>query len=292
MAKEKEKMSKQTAPVPARASGGAVALPSFMQNQAGRGMESLGSGDYEIPRIKLLQAISPEVEQFDEAKNGVFWHTLNEQSLGASFNFVPVLISKRYVLWKPRHDGGGILARSDDGVNWTPSTGKFQVKPKKGDNYQETYELAPTVAASGLAEWGSSDRRDQNSPPAATQVIVIAACLPDVGPDAVAVLFLQRSNIKPARNLLGKLKMTTAPIFGCKIKAEAVKEEGAEGSYNNWRFTMNGYVQDENEFNGYRSYNELFTKMGLNVRDMEGAQDEASDATGPTGGAGADEKKY
>ncbi len=277
-------------PVPAQQASGAVAVPSFMANQRGQGMEGLGSGDYEIPRIKLLQALSPELEAHDDAKAGVFWHTLSEDNLGPKLRFVPVFISKRFVLWNPRESGGGILARSDDGIRWTPDHGTFEVKLKGGK--QVKWSLAPTVAGSGLDQWGSSDPDDPNSQPAATQVYMIAAALLDHPQYSPSVIMLQRSNIKPARNMLGKLKLTNAPTYGCVFEAEAVKEKGSQGDYYNWRFTASGFVQSEEDFKSYQKLYEMFSSMGLNVKDLESAQDEGSETNGPTGGEAGKNDKY
>jgi hypothetical protein len=49
-------------------------LPAFMQEHAGLGR--LGVGDVEMPRLKLLQAPSPELTEFNNAKQGEFWHSL------------------------------------------------------------------------------------------------------------------------------------------------------------------------------------------------------------------------
>ena len=45
-------------------------LPAFMQEQARLGR--LDVGDLEMPRLKLLQASSPELTEFNNAKHGEF----------------------------------------------------------------------------------------------------------------------------------------------------------------------------------------------------------------------------
>ena len=45
----------------AKVEGGAVAvIPDFMKKDAGKGVENLSSADLEIPRLQLLQSLSPQ----------------------------------------------------------------------------------------------------------------------------------------------------------------------------------------------------------------------------------------
>src|SRR5215471_17478893 len=68
-----------------------------------------------LPRIKLLQATSPEcVDYRGEARAGEFWHTTLTQSLGPEVIGVPIMRRQSYNLWAPRMQGEdrGILARA------------------------------------------------------------------------------------------------------------------------------------------------------------------------------------
>src|SRR5579864_1149163 len=89
-------------------------IPDFMQEQVGLGTERLGSSDAEVPRIKLMQMLSPELEDHDDLKAGDFYHTLTEESLGKEVRITPIFTDVRFVLWRPRKSGGGILARADN----------------------------------------------------------------------------------------------------------------------------------------------------------------------------------
>ena len=60
-------------------------LPAFLQDHPG-----LGSlGNVEVPRLKLLQASSPELAQAENAKEGEFWHSLLGRSIGSSDSHLP-----------------------------------------------------------------------------------------------------------------------------------------------------------------------------------------------------------
>lgn len=267
--------------------GGAVVVPDFMKADAGKGTENLTSQDVEMPRLKLLQGISEELTIFDGVKSGEFFHTLLEKSLGTRLEFVPIYQEKCYVLWRPRPpiDQGGILARSDDGINWTQGADQtFTVKiDKKGT--MATWKTGKTVEASGLANWGTYDPTDPNSQPAATLCYKFVVALPDhmeLGPMA---MLLQRSAVKPTKKLLGKFKMSGAAIYGHRIIMESFVDNGAGGDFNNYRFTSNGFV-DEAMYKEFARLHDAFKKTGVKVKleDTDDAPSGKSDA--------ADEKKF
>lgn len=250
-------------------------VPDFMQADSRKGIENLGQGDFEVARIKLIQAISPEVEELG-ATPGEFWHTVLGRSLGSEVKIVIVYVDKRYILWRPRHEGGGILARADDGVHWSPNEGEFTVHPIKGSQETAVWRLANTVAESGLAEWGSSVPSNSDSQPAATQMYSMVCMFPELEIGVPAVVTLQRSGIKTARKLLGNINLSRAPSFGLVFNMRVVQEDGAEGPYYQYQFVGEGFVTDADEYGQYKNMYEAFAKMGLNIKDLEGAQDEGT----------------
>lgn len=254
-------------------------MPDFMREFRGQGVENITSADIETPRIKLLQLVSPECESFDEAKAGEFWHSIAECRLGDTLRIVPVYVDIRAILWRPRHEGGGILARSDDGINWSPPNGEFVVRPNKNDKKTVTWRTKPTVAASGLLEWGSSDPSDPSSQPAATKMYNIAVALPDFPDLGVAVLTCQRSSVGAARKFLGKLKLMGVPSYGTYFNVRTVREGEGSEAYYNYNFQADGFVQDVAEFQQYQGLYNNFKAMGLHVKDLEGAQEDVIEGT-------------
>ncbi len=248
-------------------------VPAFMANDAGQGQENIKRGDIEVPRVQLLQGISPEIEAFDAAKVGRFWYSLADMDLGDRLSIVPVYYDMRYILWRPRVDGGGILARADDGVHWSPPDAEFSVKINKAGK-QVTWRTAETVAASGLNQWGTFDPDETNSPPAATKMCCLVCELPDYPEFPPALITLQRSGTKAARKLLGKLSIGTAPIYGRKFIMESTNETGPEGPFKGYRFIQDGFVVDEANYARYRESYNTFKKLGLSAESIESAQED------------------
>lgn len=249
-------------------------IPDFMKGDVGLGTENIGVGSVETPRIKLIQKISPELETYNDLKAGEFFHSILEQSLGTSIRVCPIYVDERYILWRPQEDaGGGILARADDGIHWSPANAEFKVKLKSGK--EVTWRTAKTVAASRLADWGSSDPSDTNSPPAATKMFNIVVTFPDDPDMPPAVVTLQRSSVGIGKKFMGKLKITRAPSFGLIFKMASVSDTNKVGqTFLNYSFISDGTVTDEAFYRSNREYYQMFKEQGVQIRDMESLQDD------------------
>ena len=251
-------------------------LPAFMQKHPGFG--GLGAGDVEMPRLKLLQASSSELTEFNNAKQGEFWHSLIDQPFGSTVRICPIYIDWRFILWRPREAGGGILARADDGKHWTPDDTEFTVRLKSGREVK--WRTARTVAASRLDRRGSYDPSDPNSPPAATRMYSIVCSFPDRKDLPPAVVTLQRATIKAATKLIGALKVLRAPSFGVIFEMASFKDKSPSGEFYNYAFEMVGPVGDKAFYEENFAQFRFFMEQGLKVKDLEGAQEQEDEAGG------------
>ena len=267
--------------------GGAAPLPAHMQGKQGKGMEHIDQDDLELPRISLLQAISPEVVD-DHHAPGQFFHNIAEMELGDKLRVVPIHISKSFILWRPRHEGGGILARAADGVNWDKPDAEFEVHPfKDTPKLKVTWKTAETVKESGLDAWGSTNPDDEDSPPAATKMFNVVCHLPDYPGLSPAVITLQRASVKVANKLMSALMISEAPIFGTQFNCLAVADTNNAGQdFLNYKFKMDGFVEDEELFNKLEKLHEQFESMGVKIKDEEGLQGGGEDAAPADDGKG------
>jgi hypothetical protein len=258
-------------------------LPEFMRRDADLGKENISKDDIEIPRLKLMQGLSPELQEFDGLKAGFFFHPAAEFIFDGPFRAVPVFMDKRYILWRPRDAGGGILARADDGVHWSPAQGSFTVQLDKKDGGDSvTWTMAKTVQESGLNNWGTLNPTDPNSPPAATEMYNYLLAFPDEPDLMPAVLSFQRSSIKVGRRFNTKLKTVRAPIFGTIWEFRAAEDSNNRGqSFFNIDVRSAGLITDSNLYQQYRSMYETFSQRGLAIKDIEGLQSEDDSAGEP-----------
>jgi hypothetical protein len=199
-----------------------------------------------LPRIKLLQASSPEcVDYPGQAIAGQFWHTTLTESLGPEFVGVPIMRRQTYNLWAPRGPGEdrGILARARDFIHWDPPEGEFQVRyPMNPKIY--TWVLKRTVKESGLAEFGSSRYDDPNSPPAATLTFEVLWFLPEW--NTLALTLNTRSGVKEARKLFAMVDAKPVSPFFQRYKIVAVQNRGPTGeAYFGYKYRGDGYADEK-----------------------------------------------
>lgn len=251
-------------------------LPVFMRNDADLGKEAIGQDDIQTPRLKLMQGLSPELQEFNLLRAGHFFHPSSEFIFDAPFKAVVIHMDRRYILWRPRDSGGGILARADDGIHWSPSSGEFAVTLDKKDGGDEvTWKMAPTVTQSGLANWGTMNPNDKNSPPAATLMYNYLLVFPDEPELMPAVLSFQRTSIKAGRNFNTKIKTIRTPIFGTVWEFGSVEETNARGQkFFNMAVKSAGLVEDKDQYDMYRAMYMQFAKTGIQIKDIEGLQGE------------------
>lgn len=259
-------------------------LPAFMREDAGMGKENIDRSDIETPRLKLMQGISDELTEYNELRAGNFFHTAAEHIFDQAFLAVPIFLDKQYILWNPLENGGGILARSPDAIHWSPSHGEFNVKlDKKDGGHNVTWRLAETVAQSGLANWGTMNPADPNSPPAATLMYNFVFAFPDFPDLMPAALTFQRSSIKQGRKLNTKLKTVRTPLFGSVFQISAYEDNNSVGqTFYNINATGAGLVGvdvgDEALYNMYRDMHMSLREQGLQIKDLESAQTEEGSA--------------
>jgi hypothetical protein len=223
-------------------------LPAYLQGEKVLSKDNFDASDVVLPRIKLLQGISPEITAHDSAKAGEFWHSGMDISLGSSINFVIADRRKKYLLSAPLEDGQGVLARADDAMTWD-RLGKWQVKIK-GVKTPVTWEIASLdLAESGLAKWGTFNPDDEDSPPAATMFYDYLVFMPDhldLGP---SIISLARSSIRSAKKGLNdKISLhqnNGRPMQAVMFNAQSFDDSADGQAFKNWRFTGAGFVHNE-----------------------------------------------
>jgi hypothetical protein len=136
---------------------------------------NVGIQDMEIPALKLLQGLSPEVKENHALRAGRWYHTILERDLGPVVQKAVIEVVHRSVdLWSPKDVRGvesKLLARSADGVNWDRPNQIFPVLLANGLKVE--WNTRANVGASGLLNWGSSNPNDPNSTPAANLVYTL-----------------------------------------------------------------------------------------------------------------------
>lgn len=89
-------------------------LPEYLKQQQGsaRGRENVGIDDLVIPRLEVIQDLSPARKKQDPnyipgAEEGMLYNNVTRELYGTEVLVVPVGFVKEWLLWKDRDKGGG-----------------------------------------------------------------------------------------------------------------------------------------------------------------------------------------
>ena len=133
-------------------------IPDFLK-KGNRGAENVGSDDVIIPRIELIQALSPVRKKSDSAyiegaEEGMLYNNVTRTLYGTEVTVIPVYYTKQFLVWKDRKAGGGgsngfrgafaskeladrAIAELDEEALEVSDTAQHFVLVRNGDDWQE-----------------------------------------------------------------------------------------------------------------------------------------------------------
>jgi hypothetical protein len=188
--------------------------PGWLENDSVRGSEDVTINDLVLPRIEVLQALSPQLKKTDpqyipQSEQGVIFNTVSGQLYGSQITIVPVIFRREFIVWQDRKLGGGFR-------------GAFSTAEEAEDERQ------------------SLDNPDQHEV-IETHVNFILLIHPD-GRTEEAVLSWSKSKRKVSRKLNSLVQMVNTDRFARAYKLTAIPVSGPKGEY--WSFDVSpiGYV--------------------------------------------------
>lgn len=255
-------------------------VPDYLKDSTTSGMEELGGSDFKIPRIKLVQALTPEVRAYPGvAIPGEFWHTAANVSLGNDVNIVVAHASKRVILFRPRESGGGILAFSPDAKNWISGANTKHEVTIKGRKDKVVYSTGKDVASSKLLDWGSSNPDDPNSPPAAILIYEYLCYLPDKPNLSPCVLGVYKTGVGNAKNFNTSMLMLRKPIASVMVNLSSIEETKGSDTWFVPVMKPNGYVS-ETIYKTAKSMADNYKEYQANYNDI--VDEDNSTSSAPT----------
>lgn len=88
-------------------------MPAFLQGmQSTRGTENVTTEDLIIPRLEIVQSLSPCRKKTDPAyiegaEEGLLYNNVTRELYGSDVLLMPVFYKKEWLIWKDRNKGGG-----------------------------------------------------------------------------------------------------------------------------------------------------------------------------------------
>lgn len=93
-------------------------VPDYIKQDSQRGSEAVTSEDITIPRLEIVQSLSPARNKKDPmyiqgAEEGLLYNNVSRELYGENVYIVPVIFKKQWLIWKDRKAGGGFRGAYD-----------------------------------------------------------------------------------------------------------------------------------------------------------------------------------
>lgn len=244
-------------------------LPATAFEGTGTGYENVGAGDLLIPRLTILQGLSPQVSQgrpeYDpKAKVGMIYDVGLQQGFEGPVVFLPVHYSKVWLEWAPRASGKGLVATHESAeiLNETRPDANNRPTLPNGNYIVETAQLY------GLNV--SADWRKSFIPMASTQLKKVRR-----------LLTLAMSERLPDSNQV-------APLYYRTYELTTVPESNAQGNWMGWKVERGKALPDFPNWQQILEDVKDFRRMlvaGEARGDLSGAEGPAGSRTHEEGAA-------
>lgn len=232
MRKQNEKATPTTA-VATTPKNTAVGQVIDYGDDAGKGFENQTRADITIPFLSVLQPLSPEVTNMEDAKPGMLFNTVTEELVDGKTGlvFVPAITNHIFVEWKPRETGGGFIGihQVDSDVVKAAreaSTSFGDYKTPNGNKLQETFYVYGVLS-------------DEDQQP--------------IGPVVIAFTSTKISVYKRWNTKVNMFTVKTPggakvrpPLFAHQVRITSVKEKNNKGEFFNFDLqpAVNGSVAE------------------------------------------------
>lgn len=234
-------MTKEVAPV----SAFSLDRPSFIPESGSRGSEKVRIDDLTIPRVDVIQSLSPQRKKSDPmyiegAEEGMLFNSVTSELYGSEVVFVPVYFRKEYVIWRDRKQGGGFrgaFATMNEAVEELSKLGV------------ESHDIIDTAQHFGLIVRPNGDTSE-------------------------VVFSMSRTKMKTSRKLNTMIRMTGEDSFARAYKISSSQDKNEKGEFYNIRVTPLGYVSEEI----FRKAEILYGHVSKGQKDVSRDYGEVEDA--------------
>lgn len=232
--------------------------PDYIRVNGARGSEGVGASDLVIPRLDIVQSLSPyrkkgDPKQIAGVEEGDLVNSVTMVNYGSEVLLVPVIYRKEYLVWRDRK-----LAET---LNINAGQGGFF-------GAYATPELA--------------DKRAKEEGGKEKAIVVVDTpqnfCLlvnAKTGMAEEIVISMARSKARPARRWNSLIRLTGGDRFSRVYKMTTVFEKGQKGDYYNFDVTQLGFPSKEIYHQAEKLYTDINSGMIKARADMSDADAEA-----------------
>ena len=223
--------------------------PSWM-GEGTRGSEEVGIQDLTIPRLQMVQSLSPqrkknEAEYIEGAEEGMLFNSVTNELYPEFVLFNPVYFRMEWVVWKNRDAGGGFVGAFSTQEEAVAAVAAHPNAGQQTDKGEPVLEVLDTAQHFGLL-------LDPNSPADNPRAVEI-------------VISMSRSQLKPSRQFNSQIRIAGGDRWERYYKLSAVMVAGPRGDYYNWKVEQLGFVSE----GVYAQAEALYESVKSGQRDVE-----------------------
>ena len=251
-------VTKKTASLPA----------NVMEQDAGKGLGTLGQEDLALPFLKILGQLSPEVNKRDGkyvegAEPGMIYNSVSHQLFDGEkgINVIPCFYKLEYVEWKDRGEGSGAP------VTVHPSTSDIISKTKPDANYKDRLPNGNYIEKT------------------ASHFVIITGDSPSTALIAMKSTQLKKSrkwmSMIMSREMNGANGPFTPPMFSHIYNLKTVSEENSKGSWHGWEMSLDSPISEAHQYKAAKDFNQSIEKGEVTVKHEQegGATNNAADGS-------------
>lgn len=253
----------------------ALANVDFMAD-AGGGMEGTDKDSFAIPFLRVLQKISPQVDEADAAfvegaKGGQFFNTVNQKCFDGKEGviFIPCAFQRRFLRWAPRGSEQGFKgeylpedvaamidrgeARQVDGEGLFIVDENGEVNPKKCDKLMDTRSHFGLLYDEATGE---------------VHQVVMPLSSTQIKKSKMIMSMLSAVKVR------GPNGMVTPPTWVNKIRLTSVLESNDQGSWYGIKPEAAGFIESQDLYDLGKAFHAAITagEAKANYAEAEGAK--------------------
>lgn len=196
-------------------------LPAHLQLGSNAGNENVSTSDLQIPRLKLLQKISPELEEGHEkfvkgAKAGQFYNTVTGKTTEELY-VINMHFARGYSVFKKRANGGGFFGEFESEAEATEAMVEANEDPSQFDIAENHRHMLLLLDADGNV-------------------------------DMPALMDFTSTKIRTSKAWNSDIQVNAAgnsPRFGLVYRLHSVKQSNAKGSWHGVGYEFAGFASEE-----------------------------------------------
>jgi hypothetical protein len=210
-----------------------AARPAFAGT--GRGSEQVAVDDLTIPRIGIVQDLSPERKRNDAnyiegAEEGMMFNSVTRKLYPGSILVIPVYYRKEFFLWKPRKEGGGfrgVYPSMDQAM-------RAQASLDENVDIKDTGQQFVLVSDDDGVTWSE------------------------------AVLSMSGSNMTVSKKWNADLRLKECDRFATVYEVSAIQKTNSQGTFYVYKIVWKGWAQEA----WYKQAEQTYEAIAAGLKDV------------------------